>query len=67
MHILGSNIKRRRTELGLSMEELAQRAGYSHRASIWHIEAGDVDVPMKRLQRLAEALETDASELMREE
>lgn len=61
---LGSNVRHRRIVLGMSMEELAIKAGYAHKASIYHIEAGDADVPMKRAERIAKALGCDLEDLI---
>jgi ribosome-binding protein aMBF1 (putative translation factor) len=47
---------RRRTELGLTQEELAQRMGTSHSA-ISRIESGQHSTSVQTLQRLAAALE----------
>ena len=47
---------RRRTELGLTQEELAQRMGTSHSA-ISRIESGQHTTSVQTLQRLAAALE----------
>jgi ribosome-binding protein aMBF1 (putative translation factor) len=48
---------RRRTELGLTQEELATRMGTSHSA-ISRIESGQHSTSVQTLQRLAAALET---------
>src|SRR5881397_1660912 len=47
---------RRRTELGLTQQELALRMGTSHSA-ISRIESGQHSTTVETLQRLAEALE----------
>ena len=60
---LADRVRRRRIELGLSQEELAERMGYSSRSSINKIEMGR-PISQKIIIRLAEALETTPSYLM---
>ncbi|MBX9687919.1 MAG: helix-turn-helix transcriptional regulator [Candidatus Obscuribacterales bacterium] len=54
----------RRGQLGISQEELAQRAGL-HRTYISDIERGARNPTLKTLSRLAVALEISASKLLR--
>lgn len=61
---LYENIKRRRIELGLSQQELAEKAGYTDRSSIAKIEAGKVDLTQSKIKSFAEALGLTPSELM---
>ena len=49
MNELGSLIKRKREELGLSQEELARILGYKHKSSINKIELGLADVPRTKV------------------
>jgi repressor LexA len=58
------NIRRRREALGLSQTELAERVGYSGKSTIAKIEAGIVDLGEKKLERIANALNTTSAELM---
>ena len=60
---LGEKVKKRRLELGLSQDELAQRMGYSSRTSINKIENGR-PCSQKIIKRLAEALRLDEAYLM---
>ncbi|WP_304756971.1 LexA family protein [Faecalibaculum rodentium] len=60
---LGDKVKQRRTELGLSQGELAERMGYSSRSSINKIENGRA-VSQKIIARLAEALNVSIPYLM---
>ncbi len=61
---LGSNIRKRRFELNLSQQELADRMGYRSRSTIAKIESGENDVTQAKLRRLAQALDTTAEALM---
>ena len=60
---LGKIVQQRRTELGLSQEELAIKMGYKSRSSINKIENGR-PVTQKIIFRLAEALNTTPAHLM---
>ena len=57
-------VHNRRGQLGISQEELAQRAGL-HRTYISDIERGARNPTLKTLSRLAVALEISASKLIR--
>jgi transcriptional regulator with XRE-family HTH domain len=57
-------VHQRRGQLGISQEELAQRAGL-HRTYISDIERGARNPTLKTLSRLAVALEISASKLIR--
>lgn len=61
---LGSTIKRRRTELGMTQDELAEKLGYAGRTSIAKIEAGTVGVPAKKMVDFANVLNLTYSELI---
>lgn len=61
---IGANIKRRREELGLTQEELAERLGYKSKSSINKIELGVNDLPQKKIVQFAKALNTSPSLLM---
>ncbi len=63
---LYENIKRRRSELGITQTELAHRLGYSDRSAIAHIEKGDIDLPQSKIVAFAEALSTTPGELLGE-
>lgn len=62
MENLGSKIKQRREELGLSQEELATMLGYKHKSSINKIELGLADVPRAKVPAFAKALGMTAIE-----
>lgn len=59
----GAKIKQRREELGLTQQELANRLGYKSRSSINKIELSR-DIPLKKIEQFADALETTVPELM---
>ena len=61
---VGSNIKRRRFELRMSQQELADAMGYSTRSTIAKIESGENDVSQKKLQKFADALDTTVEALI---
>lgn len=61
---LYSNIKQRRTEIGMSQEELAKKVGYSGRSMIAKIEAGKIDLYQSKIDEIAKALETTSAILM---
>ena len=59
----GDRIRSRRSELGLSQEALADRAGLQ-RAYIGQLESGMRNVGLDNLARLARALESDLGKLL---
>ena len=61
---IGERLRERRHELGLSQEELADRADL-HRTYISSLEQGRRNVAVRNLVRLAEALDFDPAELVR--
>lgn len=61
---LGINIKRRRLELRMSQQELAQAMGYKTRSTIAKIESGENDVSQKKLQKFAAVLDTTVEALL---
>lgn len=64
MLLLYKNIKKRRLEIGMSQEELAQKTGYTSRSSIAKIEKGEVDLQLSKIKLFANALRVSQSELM---
>lgn len=54
---VGTRIRERRRELGLSQDELAQKVGYKNRSTIARIESGENDIPQLKLKEIAHALE----------
>ena len=61
---IGANIKKRRFELRMSQQELADEMGYKTRSTIAKIESGENDVSHKKLQKFAEVLDTTVEELI---
>lgn len=61
---VGANIKKRRYELRMSQQELADAMGYSTRSTIAKIESGENDVSQKKLQKFAAALDTTVEALI---
>lgn len=59
----GDNLKRIRTDKGISQEELAFKAGIAH-SSIVRIEKGQINTKVSTIVRLAEALEVRKSVLL---
>ncbi len=62
--LLGMCIRQRRNELGISQEELAHRAGL-HRTYIGDIERGNRNVSLRNLIKLAKALDTTVTSLLK--
>lgn len=61
---IGTRIKQKREELGLSQDELAVKMGYKSRSSINKIENGTNDIPQSKVVAFAKALGTSVSYLM---
>jgi 2-C-methyl-D-erythritol 4-phosphate cytidylyltransferase len=61
---VGTNIKKRRYELRMSQQELANAMGYKTRSTIAKIESGENDVSQKKLRRFAEVLDTSVESLI---
>lgn len=61
---VGANIKKRRFELNMSQQDLADAMGYKTRSTIAKIESGENDVAQKRLAKFAEVLDTTVEALM---
>ncbi len=61
---VGVNIKKRRFELRMSQQELADAMGYKTRSTIAKIESGENDVSQKKLQKFAAVLDTTVEALI---
>lgn len=61
---VGANIKKRRYEMRMSQQELADALGYKTRSTIAKIESGENDVSHKKLQKFAAVLDTTVEELV---
>lgn len=62
---LGTVIRRKREALGISQEKFAEASGH-HRTYIGFLERGERSPNVATLQRVAEALGVNASDLLRE-
>lgn len=62
--ILADNVRRFRSETGLSQEELAARAGL-HRTYVSSIERAERNVSLENIFVLAEALGVEPSDLLK--
>jgi len=64
LHCLGSAIRERRQVLGLSQEELADKASL-HRTYIGSVERGERNITLTGIKKIAAALQFSAAELVR--
>lgn len=64
MSSIYERIKQRRIELGLTVEELANKMGYKDKSSISKIENGKADIPTSKVLAFAKALETTTAYLL---
>ena len=63
--VLSANMKKRREQIGLSQEGLAEKAGL-HRTYISDIERCSRNVSIDNIERIATAFDTNASDLLRD-
>lgn len=61
---LGEKIKKRREELNLTQEELAEKLGYKSRSTINKVELGKNDLTQSKIIAYAKALDTTPNYLM---
>ena len=61
---VGERIAARRKELNMTQDELAKKLGYKSRSSINKIELEWSNVPLSKLEKVARALDCEASYLM---
>lgn len=66
VEIFASNVRRHRRSLGLSQEELAERAGV-HRTYVGMLERGEKNVTIYNIERIAVALGVDPGSLLQKE
>lgn len=62
--LLYENIKKRRLELNMSQQDLAEAVGYKGKSMISQVENGQIDLPITMVKKFAEALRVDAGDLM---
>lgn len=60
----GMRIKLRRTAIGLSQTDLADKLGYKDKTMISKIESGKNEPPLSKVEAFASALETTVAYLM---
>lgn len=61
---LGSFLKNKRVQLGLTQSEVAQKLGYSSPQFISNVERGLCAPPLKSLKKITELLQIDPKDLM---
>lgn len=61
---LYENIRKRRLELNMSQQDLADKLGYKSRSAINKIELGINDITQSKIVAFAKALDTTPGELM---
>ena len=61
---VGEKIKRRREELGLSQEDLANKCGWTNRSSISKIETSVNGITIKKVEVLSKALDVSEAYLL---
>lgn len=61
---IGERIKKKREELKLSQEELAEKMGYKSKTSIHKSEQGITDLPQSKILYFAKELQTSVGYLM---
>jgi transcriptional regulator with XRE-family HTH domain len=61
--VFGENLRRNRHALGISQEDLAEKAGL-HRTYIGSVERGERNVSIDNMQRLAIAVDATIQQLL---
>ena len=64
--VFGTNVKKQRLLRGISQEKFSEQCGL-HRTYISDIERGTRNVSLENVQRIADALKMDPSELLKED
>lgn len=62
--VFGDLVRQRRMVLGISQEELADRASV-HRTYIGSVERAEINVSLDNIDRISAALGAEASEMLR--
>lgn len=60
----GQKVRQKRLSLGISQEELAERAGV-HRTYVGMIERGEKNITLRNIVKFAKALELPIQDLMK--
>lgn len=60
----GQKVRQRRLSLGISQEELAERAGV-HRTYVGMIERGEKNITLRNIVKFAKALDMPIQDLMK--
>lgn len=60
----GKKVRQRRLSLGISQEELAERAGV-HRTYVGMIERGEKNITLRNIVKFAKALDIPIQDLMK--
>ena len=63
LEVFGQNVRRLRVDLGLSQEQLADKAGL-HRTYIGMIERAEKNITLLNMEKLSIALSSTISELL---
>ena len=66
LDIFARNVKKRRNELGISQEKLAELSGL-HRTYIGMIESSEKNITLLNIQKISKALNVEISTLLKEE
>lgn len=61
---VGRRIKDRRIELGWTLDELAAKVGYSDKSTLSRVENGKTDMPLKKLDKIAQVLDVTPAYLI---
>jgi transcriptional regulator with XRE-family HTH domain len=61
---IGKRIRKKREELGITQEDLAQKLGYKNKSTIAKIETGTNDIVQSKVVKFAEVLNTTVAYLM---
>lgn len=61
---MGTRIRDKREEMGMSQAELARRAGYTNRSIETRIEKGEVDLTTSKIEKIANILDTTPGYLL---
>lgn len=65
LDVLAQNVQKRRKALGLSQEQLAERAGL-HRTYIGMIERSEKNITLRNIEKIAKALNVSIKDLFDE-